>query len=107
MVDLSNIKNIYLYLGNISFRGGINKLSNLIVTTFGNNNLTNSYFIFFSKDKTQMKIVEFEEDRIWLYHNKLKGMKYLLPTVDEGKIIIDKEQLLIILKNVKKSREKA
>ena len=55
MVDLKQIKNIYLYGDGVSFRGGIDGLSNLILTHFSENEVENSLFIFFSKTKKQMK----------------------------------------------------
>ena len=71
-------KNIYLYSEGIDFRTGIKSLSNLISINYSNSNLTDSLFIFFSKDKKQVKILEIEEDDIWLYQNKLKNSKFLL-----------------------------
>ena len=70
-------KNIYLYSEGIDFRKGINSLSNLISINYPNSNLTDSLFIFFSKDKKQVKILEIEEDDIWLYQNKLNNAKFV------------------------------
>ena len=39
--------------------------------TGSNSNLTDSLFTFFSKDKRQVKILEVEENNIWLYQNDL------------------------------------
>ena len=50
-------KNIYLYSEGIDFRKGIKSLSNLISVNYPNSNLTDSLFIFFSKDKKQVKIL--------------------------------------------------
>ena len=72
-------KNIYLYSESIDFRKGIKSLSNLISVSYPNSNLTDSLFIFFSKDKKQVKILEIEEDDIWLYQNKLNNAKFVLP----------------------------
>ena len=47
-------KNIYLYSEGIDFRKGIKSLSNLISVSYPNSNLTDSLFIFFSKDKKQV-----------------------------------------------------
>ena len=70
-------KNIYLYSEDIDFRKGIKSLSNLISVNYSNSNLTDSLFIFFSKDKKQVKILEIEEDDIWLYQNKLNNAKFV------------------------------
>ena len=57
-------KNIYLYSEGIDFRKGIKSLSNLISVNYPNSNLTDSLFIFFSKDKKQIKILEIEENEV-------------------------------------------
>ena len=72
-------KNIYLYSEGIDFRKGIKSLSNLISINYPNSNLTDLLFIFFSKDKKQVKISEIEEDDIWLYQNKLNNAKLVFP----------------------------
>ena len=46
-------KNIYLYSEGIDFRKGIKSLSNLMSINYPNSNLTDSLFIFFSKDKNK------------------------------------------------------
>lgn len=54
-----------------------------------------------------MKILEFENDRTWLYQCKLTYDKFIPPTTEDGILKLDKRQLEIILKNVKKVRSKS
>lgn len=75
MVDLSKIRNIYLYSSLVSFRGGIDKLSNIILTNYTSDEVNNCLFIFFNNQKTQFKAIEFNDDGIWLYQKKLYGNK--------------------------------
>lgn len=106
MVDLKNIKNIYLYGDGVSFRGGIDSLANIILTNFSEDSVENSLFIFFSKTRSQMKALEFNEDGIWLYQKKLTNAKFIFPEVaSDGRIIIDKKQLHTILKSIKVSKK--
>ena len=92
-------KNIYLYSGSVDFRKGIKSLSNLVSINYPDYKLTNSLFIFFSKDKRQVKILEIEDDDIWLYHNRLNDAKFVFPSCDKT-IKIDSRQLKLILKTV-------
>lgn len=46
MVDLTKIKNIYLYPDTVNFRIGIPGLSNIIHTSYKENEIQNSLFIF-------------------------------------------------------------
>ena len=107
MVDLKQIKNIYLYGDGVSFRGGIDGLSNLILTHFSENEVENSLFIFFSKTKKQMKAIEFNKDGIWLYQKKLFDARFLFPEItSDNKIVIDKKQLYTILNSLKPIEKK-
>lgn len=92
-------KNIYLYSEGIDFRKGIKSLSNLISVNYPNSNLTDSLFIFFSKDKKQVKILEIEEDDVWLYQNKLNNAKFVFTKCDKT-IKIDSRQIKLILEIV-------
>lgn len=92
-------KSIFLYSDSIDFRKGIKSLSNMIKTAYPNTNLTDSLFIFFSKDKKQVKILEIEDDDIWLYQNRLNNAKFVFPKCDKT-IQIDSRQLKLILKSI-------
>ncbi len=92
-------KNIYLYSVGVDFRKGIKSLSNLVSINYPDYKLTNSLFIFFSKDKRQVKILEIEDDDIWLYHDRLNDAKFVFPSCDKT-IKIDYRQLKLILKTV-------
>lgn len=92
-------KNIYLYSEGIDFRKGIKSLFNLISVNYPNSNLTDSLFIFFSKDKKQAKLLEIEEDDIWLYQNKLNNAKFVFPKCVKT-IKIDSRQLKLKLEIV-------
>lgn len=98
MVEFPN-KNIFLYSSSIDFRKGIKSLSNLVISNYQNTDLTNSLFIFFSSDKKQVKILEIEEDNIWLYQNRLNNAKFVFPKCDKT-IQIDSRQLKLILKSI-------
>ena len=98
MVEFPN-KSIFMYSDSVDFRKGIKSLSNLIRTNYPNTNLTDSLFIFFSKDKKQVKILEVEDDDIWLYQNRLNNAKFVFPKCDKT-IQIDIAELKFILKSI-------
>lgn len=100
MVDLSKIKEIYLYPDTVSFTKGIPGLSNLILTSYKESEIIDCLFIFFGKDKKQIKMIEINDDGIWLYNKRLKEANFILPNVD-GNIKIDKRQLIAILTTIK------
>jgi len=98
MVDFPN-KKIFLYSDVVDFRCGINTLTNLVSTYFPNSNIYDSLYIFFSKNKAQVKIIEIEKDGVWLYHNKLNKYRFVFPRSIQT-TPIDSKQLKFILKNI-------
>lgn len=101
MVDLKTINGIYLYGDGVSFRYGINSLSTIILNEFKVKDTYNKLFVFFNNKKNQIKIIEIEENGIWLYQKKLDSARFIFPQCDNGKIQIDKKQLKVILENLK------
>ncbi|MCM1130971.1 MAG: IS66 family insertion sequence element accessory protein TnpB [Roseburia sp.] len=100
MVDLRNVRGIYLYPDIVSFRKGIPALTNLILTSYKESEILDCIFVFFGKNKRQVKMLEINDDGIWLYEKKLKEASFILPNVD-GNVKIDKRQLIEILKIIK------
>lgn len=98
MVDFPD-KTIYLYSDSIDFRKGIKSLSNLINTAYPGSDLKNSLFMFFSKDLRQVKILEIENDNIWLYQNRLNDARFVFPKCDKT-IQISAAELKLILRSI-------
>lgn len=92
-------KRIYLYYEHIDFRKGIKGLTNIVTTELSDTDLYDSLYLFFSKDRRQVKILEIEKDNIWLYQNKLIGYRFVFPRSDKS-IKISYTELKLILKTV-------
>ena len=105
MLDFAN-KRIFLYDKQIDFRKGVSSLAYLIKTNYPNTDLSNCLFIFFASNKRQVKIIEIEDNSIWLYQNKLNNAKFIFPKCDTSNIKIDARQLNIILKQVESIRNR-
>lgn len=105
MVTISN-KKIYLFSSEISFRLGIDGLTSIIESYFNEREMNEGIFIFFSKDKRQVKLIEYEKNNTWLYQSKLNGYRYIAPVVEEGTTKIDRRQLESILNNLKLIKSK-
>lgn len=101
MVNLDSNKKIYLFGNDISFRLGIDGLTNLILTKFPLNEVYKNIYVFFNKNGKQVRILEFDEQGTWLYQKKLKEYRYMPPNIINGQIKIDIKQLKIIFNNLK------
>ena len=78
MIDLSNIKKIYVYQKKVDLRYGINKLSILAQELVALSNMKHTLFIFYGTTNKNIKIIELDNDGWWLYQKKLHTGKYLL-----------------------------
>ena len=94
MVDLENIGHIYIFPGLTDMRLGIFGLRKLIIET--SELETNSLYIFCSKNRNQVKLVEVLDSSIWLYQNKLIHGKFIWPMVGEKSELTKKQLKLII-----------
>lgn len=101
MVNQKEGKKIYLFGNDVSFRLGIDGLTNLILSEFEEKEIKNNIYVFFNKTCRQVKIIEFDEKGTWLYQNKLKEYRYIKPNIEKGKIQIDIKQLKIVFNNLK------
>ncbi len=79
MIELSKIKEIYLFTGTTDFRLGLNGLTVKIKTKFHGKNINNMLFVFCSRKRDAIKIIEFEQSGTWLYYKKLNYGEYIYP----------------------------
>ena len=77
MIDLSKVNEIYLYTGTTDFRYGIYGLSRLVLNQFQRDEIKHNLYLFCSKSKKCIKILEFEENGVWMYYKKLDVGKYI------------------------------
>ena len=100
MIDLEKIEGIYLYTGKTDLRASIYGLSIIIQESFPLETIRNKLFVFCSKDKRNIKIIELDYDGFWLYQKKLHKGKFRWPKLDVNNqtMMIDKRQFKWLLK---------
>jgi len=96
MIDLANVNQIYLYTGTTDFRFGIYGLSRLVLSQFPKEQILNNLYLFCSKSKKCIKVLEFEENGVWMYYKKLDIGKFIYPETGEM-TSIEKDDLRILL----------
>ncbi len=105
MVEFPN-KKIYMYSEPMDFRCGINTLCNVVSIYFPNSDIYDSLYLFFSKNRRQVKILEIEKDGAWLYQNKLNDYRFVFPKCIQTSNITS-SQLKFILKSIEMVRKRA
>ena len=108
MIDLSKIEGIYLYSGYTDLRMSITGLSILAQELYKLSDTRHKLFIFCSKRKNNIKIIELDYDGYWLYQKKLFDDKFRWPRKDNnGFINIDKRQLYLLLGGLNSAQKEA
>lgn len=79
MIDLTDVKEIYIYKEICDLRIGINGLAILAQELVDISNMKHKLFIFFGTTRKNIKILELDNDGWWLYQKKLFEGKYLFP----------------------------
>ena len=95
MVDLSGIEHLYIFPGVTDMRLGIYGLRKILIGIEGEIK-TDSIYLFCGKSKNQIKMIQTNEQSIWLYQNKLIKGKFAWPEKGD-KTDLNREQLLMIL----------
>lgn len=107
MVTFDENTEVYLYPNEISFRLGIQGLTTIICESFHKKSFDNCLFVFFSKDKKAVKIIEFDGSGVWMHVHRLNRAKYTSPQIGENKTtVIDSRQLKLILESIREIRGK-
>ena len=96
MIDLNTVNEIYLYTGTTDFRYGIYGLSRLVLSQFDKDTIKHNLYLVCSKSKKSIKILEFEDNGVWMYYKKLDVGRFIYP--ESGQMgLISKDDLRILL----------
>ena len=76
MLYLSKPKKVYLYLEVVDFRKQINGLSQIIDLEFPKGSLLDSWFVFISRNRKQVKIVYWRSSGLCLWQYRLEKEKF-------------------------------
>ena len=103
MLALSTATRYFLYHRPTDIRKGFDGLAGLVRNELGQNPLTGDVFIFLSKRRTHVKLLQWEGDGFAIYFKRLERGAYELPAgaaASTGALCITPTQLQLILSGV-------
>lgn len=102
MFGLGSSMKYHLYAGYLPMGGGIEKLSELALTIPGGNPLSGDVFLFFGKDRAQVKLLRWDVDGYMLYQKRLEEGTFELPRFRPGErwIALDWKQFIMIMSGI-------
>ena len=110
MLALSGATRYFLYHQPTDIRKGFDGLAGLVRNELGQNPLTGDVFIFLSKRRTHIKLLQWDGDGFAIYFKRLERGAYELPAgaaTDSGNalsVTLTQLQLIlsgVVLKNIK------
>lgn len=102
MFGLNESMSYHLYAGYLPMGGGIEKLSELARTAPNAHLLSGDVFLFFGKDRAQIKILRWNIDGYMLYQKRLEEGTFELPRFKPGErwITLDWKIFVMIMTGI-------
>jgi transposase len=102
LLSLSASRSYYLHQGATNMRKSFNGLSALIRAELGQDPLSGNVFIFFNRQRDQVKLLLFEQDGFGIFHKRLEKGTFELPktTGESTDSLIAWQDLQFILQGV-------
>lgn len=97
MLNINEVKTVYLACGVTDLRKSIDGLIMLVEHQFKLDPFEKALFVFCNKQMNKLKILHFDEG-FWLYYHRLENNRFKWPTTQEEALKVNKEELKWFLK---------
>lgn len=99
MISLPGDRSIYLYMKPTDMRKSFRGLCSLIYQHNGRPD-DGSYYVFINRPKTHVKIMFWDGDGMAMFYKRLTKGTFILPSVRDEKVCLDRRQLTLLLEGV-------
>lgn len=104
MLSISPVQRYFIYSGLADMRKGFDSLSGLVRSEFKMNPLSGDVFIFLSRSKNKIKLLQWQRDGFAIYYKRLERGTFELPVNIEGSAaLISSQNLMLIMEGIKLS----
>ena len=93
---------VFLATGPVDGRKGIDGLSALVRSQFGQDPLSGHMFVFFSRRADRVRVLHWDRDGYVLIQKRLELGRYRLPWkhTEQGHVVIEAAELLLVLEGI-------
>lgn len=107
MLSISTSQRYFLYSGLTDMRKGFDSLCGLVREEFKMNPLSGDVFIFISRTKNKIKLLQWQSDGFAIYYKRLERGSFEFPEkMCESPFKITSQQLMLIMEGIKLSSVK-
>ena len=104
MLSISSSQRYFIYSDLADMRKGFDSLSGLVRSEFKMNPLNGDVFIFLSRSRNKIKLLQWQRDGFAIYYKRLEKGRFELPEKnDESCFKISSQQLMLIMEGIKLS----
>jgi len=107
MLSISSAQRYFIYRDLTDMRKGFDSLSGLVRSEFKMNPLSGDVFIFLSRSRNKIKLLQWQRDGFAIYYKRLEKGRFELPEKIEGSCaVISSQKLMLIMEGIKLSSVK-
>lgn len=104
MLSISSAQRYFIYSDLADMRKGFDSLCGVVRQEFKMNPLSGDVFIFLSRSKNKIKLLQWQRDGFAIYYKRLEKGTFELPMNIEGSsALISSQQLMLIMEGIKLS----
>lgn len=97
MLSVAPEARVFLSLESTDMRCGCDRLSRAVEEHFSRNSLDGALYVFLSRDRKKVKILQWERDGYWLHYKRLEASTFRVERQENGReelTGVDLERLL-------------
>jgi transposase len=107
MLSINSAQRYFIYSGLTDMRKGFNSLCGLVREEFKMDPLGGDVFIFLSRTKNKIKLLQFQGDGFAIYYKRLEKGTFEIPKLKaESASLLSSGQLLLIMEGIQLSSVK-
>lgn len=104
MLSISSSQRYFIYSDLADMRKGFDSLSGLVRSEFKMNPLSGDVFVFLSRSRNKIKLLQWQRDGFAIYYKRLEKGTFELPLNIQGSsALITSQQLMLIMEGIKLS----
>jgi transposase len=106
MLSITSAQRYFLYTAQTDMRKGFDSLCGLVSNEFKMNPLSGDVFIFLSRTKNKIKLLQWQRDGFAIYYKRLEKGTFELPKNNTAVAMISSGQLMLIMEGIQLSSVK-
>jgi len=103
MLSISSAQRYFMYSGLCDMRKGFDSLCGLVREEFKMNPLSGDVFIFISRTRNRIKLLQWQRDGFAIYYKRLEKGSFELPVSTKEEFSISAQQLMLVMEGIKLS----